>query len=168
MMNRMHFIYRLLLMFLMFIITSCTMGRIKSHPKPLSYAVAPKTTRAHIITECIITLNAYNFTIEFANSLRNREALRSNWRTGDEIPFAASEDGVYVRDRAILHLSPRGKQPGRETTLVASSLQFEMQKIDFKKKKWIYVTPDSIYQQQYASIADDLKTRLRKKGYIFN
>lgn len=162
--------FRGCLLALLMVITACSAGRNKNQVKPVTFSVASRTSRPHIITETTITLHTFNFTIEYANSHYDHEALKTHWRGGAEAPIAMEneDEGFGIRDRAILHLSPRGKEPGSATTLVASTLEFEMQKIDTKKKKWIYVTPDVIYQSQYAAIVSDLRDRLRRRGYIFN
>lgn len=149
------------------LIISCAAGRKMNKVKPIIHEIASKTSRAHIITECTITLHGFNFDIEFANSYYDYEALRTQWRLGVDAPVVQNEESMVLRDRVILHLSPRGAR-GAESSLVSSILQFEMQKRDYKKKKWFYFSPDSAYQAQYVQIADDLKRRLRKRGYIFN
>ena len=153
------------------LLVGCFSGQKKNNVKTISFMVAPKTSRRHIITETTVTLNMYNFTVQYANSTYDYKALRTHWREGREAPIAwkEPEDALGVRDRAILHLSPRGQETGGgDVTLVASTLQFEMQKRDWKKKKWVYVTPDSVYLDQYRRLVGDLRDRLRKRGYIFN
>lgn len=135
----------------------------------MSYPVAPKTSRADIMTESIITLSGFRFTIEFADGKLNFEALRTNWRLSTQVLRSESGDEktLQVRDRAILHLSSRGVQSDR-TTVVASTLEFEMEMKGSKKDKWIDVAPDPAFQEQYAAIVNELQNRLRHRGYQFN
>lgn len=137
--------------------------------KLVSYAVAPKTSRADIVTESVIALNSYQFTIEFAEARRNYEALRTNWRLNTQtMQTEGGEKTLQLRDRAILHLSPRGVQSADRSTNVASTLEFEMEIKGAKKDSWIAITPDPIFQEQYAALVADLQNRLRHRGYQFN
>jgi hypothetical protein len=137
--------------------------------KPVSYAVASKTSRADIISESIIALNGFQFTIEFVDARRNYEALRTNWRLNEQILQTESgEKTLQLRDRAILNLSPRGVQSADRSTMVASTLEFEMEIKGTKKDSWIRLTPDPAFQEQYAAIVADLQNRLRHRGYQFN
>jgi hypothetical protein len=137
--------------------------------KPVSYSIASKTSRTDIITESIIVLNSFQFTIEFADARRNYEALRTNWRLHTQtIQTASGEKTLQVRDRAILHLAPRGGQSADRSTTVASTLEFEMEIKGTKKDSWTKLTPDPAFQEQYAAIVADLQNRLRHRGYQFN
>jgi hypothetical protein len=141
---------------------------VRPGPERPSYELAPKTSRAHVLAESVIILNSYNFTVESADSRRDYEALRTNWRRSYET--YQSEQGevkMEVRDRGVLHLSPRGAQSDRSTTLVASRLEFELQKRDEKKDQWNTITPSPDYEEQYAAITQDIQRRLRGLGYIF-
>jgi hypothetical protein len=158
-----------LLLILVFIITCCAPGRKEPRQKPLIYEVASKTARSHVITETAIILSGYNFTIEFADSRRDYSAMRTHWRFSTESHRTETgELSLEVRDRVALHLSPRGIQSDRSTTLVASALEFEMQSRFEGKDKWLDIKPSSAFQEQYAEIVSDIRNRLRKRGYIFN
>ncbi len=136
--------------------------------RSVSYSIAPKTSRADIISESIIALNSYQFTVEFADGRRNYEALRTNWRLNEQILQTESgEKTLQRRDRAILHLSPRGAQSNRSSA-VASTLEFEMEIKGAKKDSWVRMTPDPAFQEQYAALVADLQNRLRHRGYQFN
>jgi hypothetical protein len=137
--------------------------------KPMSFPVAPKTSRADIMTEAIVTLTGFTFTVEFADSRRNYEALRTNWRLSTQTINRADGETVtlQVRDRATLHLSPRGVESDRRTS-VASTLEFEMEMKGAKKDAWFDVTPDPAVQEQYAAVVQELQNRLRHRGYQFN
>jgi hypothetical protein len=137
--------------------------------KPISYPVAPKTSRSDIVTETIITLNGFAFTIEYADSRRNYEAVQTNWRMSTESITGADGEvaALEVRDRAILHLSPRGVESDRSTA-VASTMEFEMEMKGVKKDTWVDITPDPGVQEQYAAIVQELQNRLRHRGYQFN
>jgi hypothetical protein len=137
--------------------------------KPVSYTVASKTSRTDIVSESIIALNSYQFTIEFADARRHYEALRTNWRLNTQtIQTESGEKTLQWRDRAILHLSPRGVQTADRSTAVASTLEFEMEIKGAKKDSWIAITPDPAFQEQYAALVADLQNRLRHRGYQFN
>lgn len=165
-------LYRLVILLLVLLLPACA-SRPKTptnhHVKPTSHPVAPKTSRADIMTEAVMTLNGFTFTIEFANSRRNYEALRTNWRLSTQTIDRADGEAVtlQVRDRAILHLSPRGVESDRSTS-VASTLEFEMEMKGAKKDSWIKITPDPAVQEQYAAIVQELQNRLRHRGYQFN
>ena len=135
----------------------------------MSYAVASKTSRTDIVSESIIALNSFQFTIEFVDARRNYEALRTNWRLSTQtLETANGVKSIQVRDRAILHLSPRGVQAADRRTTVASTLEFEMEIKGAKKDSWSDLTPDPVFQEQYAAIVADLQNRLRHRGYQFN
>jgi hypothetical protein len=137
--------------------------------KPVSYAVASKTSRTDIVAESIIALNSFQFTIEFVDARRNYEALRTNWRFSTQtMQTESGEKTLQLRDRAILHLSPRGVQSADRSTTVASTLEFEMEIKGAKKDSWSKLTPDPTFQEQYAAIVADLQNRLRHRGYQFN
>lgn len=114
-------------------------------------------------------MNGFRFTIEFADARRNYEALRTNWRVDSQILRSESgeEKTLQMRDRAILHLSPRGVRADRSTA-VASTLAFEMEMRSAKKDKWVEITPDPMLQEQYAAIVNELQNSLRHRGYQFN
>lgn len=165
-------LYRPVILILALLIVACasTQKTPKNRAvKPMSYAVAPKTSRADIMTEAIITLTGFTFTIEFADSRRNYEALRTNWRLSTQtINRADGETAtLQVRNRAILHLSPRGIESDRSTS-VASTLEFEMEMKGAKKDNWIDITLDPAVQEQYAAVVQELQNRLRHRGYQFN
>ena len=158
------------------LITLCMQACSSSKPvnkahsvKPLRYEIAPKTSRTDIITEAIISLTGFTFTIEFADARRDYQALRSNWRYSTQT--LTSPDGevktLQVRDRAVLDLSRRGVESDR-TTSVESTLEFEMEMKGAKKDQWLKIIPDPAFQEQYAAIAHDLQNRLRHRGYQFN
>jgi hypothetical protein len=131
--------------------------------------VAQKTTRSHIITETIIILNGHNFTVQYADSRRNRSALVTDWRMITQtIQLETGNQLLEYRDRVILHLSPRGIQSDRGQTLVASSLQFQMQMRLEGKDRWVDITPHPTYREEYTSIVHEVQTRLRKRGYVFD
>jgi hypothetical protein len=131
--------------------------------------VAPKTSRADIATEAIITLTGFAFTVEYADARRNYEALRTNWRLSTQTIARPNGEvaALQVRDRAILHLSPRGIDADRNTS-VASTMEFEMEMRGVKKDSWVAITPDPGVQEQYAAIIQELQNRLRHRGYQFN
>ncbi|MDZ7363011.1 MAG: hypothetical protein ONB46_20165 [candidate division KSB1 bacterium] len=137
--------------------------------RSVSYSIAPKTSRSDIVTESIIALNSFQFSIEFADARRNYEALRTNWRFSSQtLQTENGEKVVQLRDRAILHLSPRGVQSIDRSTSVASTLEFEMEIKGTKKDSWTRLTPAPIFQEQYVTIVADLQNRLRHRGYQFN
>jgi hypothetical protein len=135
----------------------------------VSYSVASKTSRADIMSEAVVTLTGFTFTIEFADSRRNYEALRTNWRLSTQTIARADGETVtlQVRDRAILHLSPRGIESDRSTS-VASTLEFEMEMKGAKKDSWLDIAPDPAVQEHYAAVVHELQNRLRHRGYQFN
>ncbi|MFQ5629811.1 MAG: hypothetical protein ACE5I1_13685 [bacterium] len=132
------------------------------------YDIASKTTRPDIITQSTIALYGRNFTIEYTYVNDNHSALRTDWRL-HEGALQENEEGVAIqlRDRALIHLSPRGFQGNREA-MVASKIQFEMQ-IQFEgDDKWNAFEPDASFQDEYGEIVDVIKTRLHRLGYQFN
>jgi hypothetical protein len=138
-------------------------------PKVLRYTIAPKTSRADVVSVAMITLVNYTFTIEYYDSRRDYDALRTAWRFSTQTLTSPAGEvkTLQVRDRASLHLSRRGVESDRSTS-VASNLEFEMEMKGTKKDQWLRITPDPAFQEQYASIVDDLKNRLRHRGYQFN
>jgi hypothetical protein len=159
------------MLMLALLIVSCSSSKKvqKRDARSVSYPIASKTSRADIITEGIIALNSYRFSIEFADGRRNYEALRTNWRISTEtLQTESGEKTLQLRDRAILHLSPRGVQSADRSTTVASTLEFEMEIKGTKKDSWVGITPDPAFQEQYAALVADLQNRLRHRGYQFN
>jgi hypothetical protein len=166
------YLYRPVIAIFFLLLTACapTQKTPKNRDvKPMSYSVASKTSRADIMTETVVTLTGFTFTIEFADSRRNYEALRTNWRLSTQTIGRADGETVtlQVRDRATLHLSPRGVESDRRTS-VASTLEFEMEMKGTKKDSWLDITPDPAAQEQYAAIVQELQNRLRHRGYQFN
>jgi hypothetical protein len=162
--------FRFLMLLFICIGCSSTQPVNKSRPpKPLSYPVAPQTSRSDIVAEAVITLTSFTFTIEYADAQRDYEALRTNWRMSTQATQLANDEvaSLQVRDRAVLHLSRRGVEAGRSSA-VASTLEFEMEIKGAKKDQWLGVTPDPAFQEQYAALVNDLKNRLRHRGYQFN
>jgi hypothetical protein len=152
-------------------IAACSSSRQTKAPaaKPLRYDIAPKTSRADVAAEAVISLTSFTFTIEYVDSRRDYEALRTNWRFSTQTITSTTGEvkTLEVRDRALLHLSRRGVDSDR-TTSVASTLEFEMEMKGTKKGQWLRITPDPAFQEQYAALVNDFQNRLRHRGYQFN
>ncbi|GEM_PF-4552545 len=154
------------------LLMACSASQKSSKPpaaKVLRYTIAPKTSRADVVSEAMITLVNYTFTIEYYDSRRDYDALRTAWRFSTQTLTSPAGEvkTLQVRDRASLQLSRRGVESDRSTS-VASNLEFEMEMKGTKKDQWLRITPDPAFQEQYASIVEDLKNRLRHRGYQFN
>lgn len=146
----------------------CGTARQGPRIEPVTLSVAPKTSRSDAVTETIIVLTAHNFTIDYADSRRDQFALLTNWRTITRQSAHEEDTGVLeLRDRAILHLSPRAIQSDR-TTQVSSRLQFDVQLWVAKTDKWIDISADDTLVEEYGAIVYEIQSRLRRRGYIFN
>jgi hypothetical protein len=158
----------LLFPLLLFVAISCASKKKFASPKPLIYDIASKTRRPDIITQSTIALYGYNFTIEYAYANDNHSALRTDWRL-HEGTFSGDELGapIRMRDRALIHLSPRGYQGNREA-LVASRIQFEIQIQIDEDDKWQAFEADEVFRKEYMEIVDVIQTRLHSLGYQFN
>ncbi|MEK7727152.1 MAG: hypothetical protein AAB354_02000, partial [candidate division KSB1 bacterium] len=77
------------------------------------------------------------------------------------------EAALEWRDRAVLHFAPRGMQSSSNTQ-VASRLEFLVQTKSADRKKWIDITPDPGFKEQYQTLVHDIQNRLRRLGYQFN
>jgi hypothetical protein len=166
---RFRFVYSLIFLLLSTACSSTQKTNKGRAPKPIAYSVAPKTSRADAVTEAITTLNSFAFTIEYADARRDYEALRTNWRLSTQTTTLANGEvaALQVRDRAVLHLSRRGTDSDRSTS-VASTLEFEMEMKGTKKDNWNRITPEPAFQEQYAKLVSELQNRLRHRGYQFN
>jgi hypothetical protein len=152
-------------------VAACSSSQQRKAPpvKPLRYDIAPKTSRSDVVAEAIISLTSFTFTIEYFDSRRDYEALRTNWRFSTQT-FTGTTGEVktlQVRDRAVLHLARRGVESDRSTS-VASTLEFEMEMKGTKKDQWLRIMPDPAFQEQYAAVVADFQNRLRHRGYQFN
>jgi hypothetical protein len=151
------------------LLLSCSAGRNEAGAKLLSFELAPKTERGHVLAESRFVLLSYGYTIEFGDANRNYEALRTHWRPFEQnlVRNNGGEETVELRDRAVLHLSPRGAQSSRNTQ-VASRLEFVVQTKSADRKKWIDITPEPGFKEQYQTLVYDIQNRLRRLGYQFN
>lgn len=156
--------FGLLLLFL-----ACSAGRNEAGAKLLSFEIAPKTERGHVLAESRFVLLSYGYIIEFGDPNRNYEALRTNWRSFEQnlVTENGGEEKLELRDRAVLHFSPRGVQASRNSQ-VASRLEVFVQTKSADRKKWIDITPEPGFKEQYQRLVDDIQNRLRRLGYQFN
>lgn len=155
-------------LFLLIVFSACIGTRRTAPVKPTVYDLAPRTTRADIVRESTIALYSFSFTIEYASIHDNYAALRTDWRLLQTVlPGEEGDVEMRIRDRAILHLSPRSYQRG-SAALVASRIEFEVQTRIGDEEKWIRIEPDPALVEEYDKIVDTIRTRLSHAGYKFN
>ena len=144
----------------------CSSKKLLKEGESLVYDIASKTTRRDIVTQTAISLSGFNFTIQYATTEDSYFGVKTEWRLQSQV-FSESDDAelIQIRDRAILRLSSRGFQ-GRDESLVASKVEFEMQ-IQVGDGKWSRIDPFSALKQEYQEIVEDIRKRLHHKGYIF-
>lgn len=142
--------------------------RLRVKPAPTVFHLADKTSRADVLTQSAIVLSGYGFTIEYASSRALQSALKTHWRViEDEVETDRGEERVQYRDRAVIHFTSKGYQ-GDRLSLVSSRIEFELQMRTEASDRWIPVTPDPRFEEQYLSIVDQIQNRLRRLGYRFN
>ena len=140
-------------------------GRQKS---PTIFNLADKTDRRDVLGASAIVLQGYNFTIQYANAAAFQSALRTNWRIIEEtIPTQDGDTVIEFRDRALIHFSAKGYQ-GRQLSLVSSKIEFEIQMRSSENDKWVPISPDPRFKDQYSHIVDQIQNRLYRLGYRFN
>lgn len=126
-----------------------------------SYDLAHNAERSRIMTETSEVLSLYNFNVESTDQQRDRGAIQTFWRTGDGSDKNKSDSTQSaIRDRAFLHVSPRGKSSIQVNVylMVNATLQFEIQKK--KGDSWVDMTPTKEYLQQYRAIVRDIRNRM--------
>ena len=125
-----------------------------------SYDLAHNTERSLIIDETTQILNLYNFILESSDLRRDRGALQTFWRTNEGLMAAQDTEKVILRDRAILHISPRGKSSIQYNMylMVNATLEFEVQ-IN-KGGSWVDIVPFKEFEDQYKSIVRDIRNRM--------
>jgi len=135
--------------------------------KAVSYPIDAITKRADIVNQSIFAMAGFGFTTEYANAADNFSAVRSEWRLQEQF-LVDDPDGapVMMRDRALLHLTPRGTS-GAQAERVASRIEFQVQINNGADDKWLAVEPFPVHKEEYLKIISDLKIRLNRLGYRF-
>ena len=132
------------------------------------YDLADKTDRRDVLNASAIVLRGYNFTIQYINAAAYQSALKTHWRIIEEmVPTANGDEVIELRDRALIHFTAKGYQ-GRQLSLVSSKIEFEIQMRSSENDKWITISPDPRFKDQYSHIVDQIQNRLYRLGYRFN
>ncbi|MGH2566865.1 MAG: hypothetical protein ACRDGA_00875, partial [Bacteroidota bacterium] len=92
-----------------FTVVSCASSVHSTESTLLVYELAHNTERTPIMNETSTVLQLHNFTIEYSDAGRNQSALQTHWRHGLLPPEDSLGSATWIRDRALLHISPRGK-----------------------------------------------------------
>lgn len=133
-----------------------------------SFDLAHNTERSKIIQETIAVLQLNNFTIEYSDLNRDRAALQTYWRTTTQTVVRDTVvRQVVLRDRAILHITPRGRSTVVTNVylMVNATLEFELQAQNEDGGAWEPVAPAPQYTQLYTSIVKDIRNRMLKYRY---
>ena len=135
-----------------------TTGEVRSLAP--SYDLAHNTERSLIISETTQILNLYNFILESSDLRRDRGALQTFWRTNEGLVAAQDTEKVILRDRAFLHISPRGKSSIQYNAyqMVNATIEFEVQMN--KEGSWVDIVPFKEFEDQYKSIVRDIRNRM--------
>lgn len=138
-----------------------------SEPTLLIYQLAHNTERVRIINETSLVLQLHNFTIEHVDAGRNQSALRTHWRPVLSTPSDTLDRAIWIRDRALLHISPRGKSTIMKDVyqMVIAKLQFEVEMKTGERGDWIVIFPVESFRDHYASIVKDIRNRMLKYRY---
>lgn len=151
-------------------VMGCSSSTGATDSDALLYPLAHNTERAQIITETTGILQLYDFTIEYTDLNRDRSAMQTYWRTvhQDASPNEKTIP-VWIRDRAILHISPRGRSTIQQNVylMVNATLQFEIQMRLDSEDEWNSITPTKEYKDQYAAIIKDIRNRMLRYRYEF-
>jgi len=125
-----------------------------------SYDLAHNTERSLIINETTQILNLYNFILESSDLRRDRGALQTFWRMNEGLMAAQDTGKIVLRDRAFLHISPRGKSSIQYNLylMVNATIEFEVQ-IN-KEGSWVDIVPFKEFEDQYKSIVRDIRNRM--------
>ncbi len=160
-------IFKLFKIFPLFLITSCFLFKSTPEPGVIFIPLAHNTERIKIMEETILILNLYNFTIEYSDPNRNQSAVQTQWRVGQIISVGKSETlKVLVRDRAFLHISPRGKSSiYNPYQMVNATLEFEFE--IRRNDLWEKANPPRQYVEQYQAIVRDIRSRMLRYRYEF-
>ncbi len=148
--------------------SSCSLfKRDGKSPEPVIFEIGPRTTRADILRQVTVALNSFGYLIEYSDRNKDYAALITEWRqTGTDVDDPELQEMVQTRDRAMLHLSPRGYQ-GDRVSLVVSKLQFEVQVKVGDDDAWTTIAAPAELVREYKEIIDVVRRRLSLKGYKF-
>ena len=146
---------------------SCFLFKGVPEPGSIIIPLAHNTERIQIMKETTFILHLYNFTIEYSDPNRNRAAIQTQWRINQ---MFAVEEGetlkVLVRDRALLHISPRGKSSiYNPYQMVNATLEFEFE--IRRNDLWEKANPPKRFIDQYLSIVRDIRNRMLRYRYEF-
>jgi hypothetical protein len=145
----------------------CAAGSESIDRTGLTYVLAHNTERRQIIEETSSTLQLHSYVIEYTDFNRDRAALQTFWRPSSASPADAPFIGTLrVRDRAILHIAPRGRSTIHQNVylMVNASLQFEVEQQD-ANGRWVAVPPSSTLRALFESIVKDVRNRMLKYHY---
>lgn len=134
----------------------------------LVFDLAHNTERSKIIEETTAVLQLNNYTIEYSDLNRERAALQTYWRTTTQtVVHDTVVRQVVLRDRAILHITPRGRSTVVTNVylMVNATLEFELQAQNENGGAWEPVSPPQRFTQLYASIVKDIRNRMLKYRY---
>ncbi len=148
--------------------SSCSLfKRQGSSAEPLIFDIGPRTTRADVVRQTTVALNSFGFLIEYTDARKDYSALVTEWRRVDTgLDDPELQEAIQTRDRALLHMSPRGYQ-GDRVSLVVSKLQFEVQLKMADDDVWNTIDAPKDLVREYKQIVNEIRRRLSVKGYKF-
>jgi len=129
------------------------------------YDLAHNTERKSILEETAAVLLLNNYTIEYSDDRRNQAALMTYWRMASQTVFDDSAaKTMWVRDRAILHITPRGRSTVVQNAylMVNATLEFDVQRRVGDEGAWERIIPAPASAKFYSSMVKDIRTRMLK------
>ncbi len=148
-------------------VVSCATSTGETDRRRATYDLAHNTERIHIIQEAIAVLQLHDFTIEYADTTRNRSAVQTYWRMSKTmVPLGANNEEAWLRDRAVLNISPRGRSTvyQRAYLMVNATLQFEVEQ-RVGSSTWQRIPPPPERLKLYESIVKEIRNRMLKYHY---
>jgi hypothetical protein len=129
----------------------------------VSYTLAHNTERDLIASETAMILQLYDFTIELNDPTRQHGSLQTQWRQIVQ-PVMVADRPMIARDRALLHLSRRGRSSVVYNVyfMVNAAIEFEFQSKEEGTNTWSPAKPPPEMLEQYAAIVKDIRNRMLK------
>lgn len=161
-----HFLGRILMGSICFVMFSCKGGDIISDKGVVSYEVSFNTDKSYIINETTFILQLYEYTLEIVDPMRDYYVMQTYWRVRNgQLAFGEDTVDALFRDRVLIHIVPRGRSSFyfRTYQVYNTILQFEFQ-VKMGPSNWVKFSPPEDYLREYMSIVKDLKIRMLRYG----
>jgi hypothetical protein len=132
------------------------------------FDLAHNTERNQIASETILILQMNNYLIEYDDPQRDRSTVQTQWRV-HATGFETDSGMAVVRDRALLHISRRGRSSifYNVYPMVIATIEFETQQKSKEGDSWLDISPPKQLVRQYKVMVKDIRTRMLKYGNEF-